>query len=258
MPTKKQIHVEVHFSPAKLEEMQLKDKNIVVIDLLTGMISVAMALHNGAKEIIPVSNIESAVKISGSLYGGVTLRAGERNGKMIEGFNLGNSPNEYKEDTVKGKSIIFMTTNGSGAMVKGRHAKNLVVAGFVNLTSTVSFLKELAGDFMIICAGKENDFCIEDAVCAGKIINKLESEIDAELLPNDAGFAAATLDKMLGKNILKVLKNSGHGNYLTDIGFADDLKVCAEVDSIPILPILSGNVIRLAKETSKSAVGVKE
>ena len=63
MPTKKQIHVEVHFSPAKLEEMQLKDKNIVVIDVLRASTSVAMALHNGAKEIIPVSNIESAVKI---------------------------------------------------------------------------------------------------------------------------------------------------------------------------------------------------
>ena len=257
MPIKKKIHADVHFSPAQFDEMQLKDKTVVVIDVLRASTSVAMALQSGAKEIIPVSSVESAVKISGSLFGDVTIRAGERNGKMIEGFNLGNSPEEYTREMVNGKSIIFMTTNGSGAMVKGRHAKNLIVAGFVNLSAVVSFLKEFAGDFMIICAGKENDFCIEDAVCAGKIINKLEQEIDADLLLNDAGAAATTLDKTFGKNILKLLKSSEHGKHLIEIGFADDLKICADIDAIPVLPILSGNVIRLTKETGKRTAGVK-
>ena len=254
MALKKKISVDVHFSPAQLDEMQLKDKNIVVIDVLRASTSIAMALANGAKEIIPVGNIESAVKISGSLFGDVTLRAGERNGKMIEGFNLGNSPVEYTEEMVKGKSIIFMTTNGSGVIVKGRHAKNLVVAGFVNLSEVVSFLKTLASDFMIICAGKENNFCIEDAVCAGKIINKLEKELDAELISNDAALTASTLDKSFGKSVLKVLKNSEHGRYLSEIGFAGDLKTCSDTDAIPVLPLLSGNVIRVAKETQ----GVKK
>ncbi len=252
----KHINVEVHFTLAQLDEMRLKDKNIVVIDVLRASTSIATALQNGAKEIIPVSNVESVVKISGSLFGDVTLRAGERNGKMIEGFNLGNSPAEYKEENVKGKSIIFMTTNGSVAMVKGRHAKNLVVAGFVNLSAVVSFLKDLDGDFMIMCAGKENDFCIEDAVCAGKIINKFEHESQQDLVLNDAAVAAVTLDKILGKNILKMLKTSLHGKYLSEIGFEKDLELCAGIDSIPVLPTLSGNVIRLAKEPRKSPARV--
>ena len=249
MPLKKQFKVTVHFTPAHLDEMQLKDRNIVVIDVLRASTTIAAALANGAKEIIPVSNIESAVKISGSLFGDVTLRAGERNARMIEGFNLGNSPLEYTPEVVRGKSIIFMTTNGSAAMVKGRHGKNLVVACFVNISRVIAFLAELKSDFTIICAGKENNFCIEDAVCAGKIINRLSREVSGgELLTDDAGSAAAILDKSFGRTILKMLKNSEHGKLLIDLGFAEDLKVCAGLDTIDVLPVLSGNVIRSQKD----------
>ena len=254
MQQKKKISVEVYFTPAILEEMQLKDKNIVVIDVLRASTTIAAALKNGAKEIIPVNNIESAVKLSGSMFGDVTLRAGERNAKMIEGFNLGNSPREYTEEIVKGKSIILMTTNGSAAMVKGRHAKNLVIGAFVNLSSVVEFLHELGENFLIICAGKENDFCMEDAVCAGRIINKLEKTNDVEIVPDDSAKAAAALDSVFGKSILKMLKTSEHGMYLAEAGFADDLKACGEIDSIDVLPILSGSVIRARKESSKPVV----
>jgi 2-phosphosulfolactate phosphatase len=248
MPGKQQMRVEVHFSPSNLDEMQLKDKNIVVIDVLRASTTIATALTNGAKEIIPVSSIENAVKISGNLFGEVTLRAGERNAKMIEGFNLGNSPLEYTEEVVKGKSIIFVTTNGSAAIVKGKHARHLAVASFVNLSTVVSYLRELQSDVTIICAGKENRFCIEDAVCAGKIINELERTAKLELAPDDGGVAAVALDRAFGKNILKMLKASEHGRYLAEIGFQEDLKVCAELDSLHILPSLSGNVIRTAKK----------
>lgn len=253
MQSKQKTSVSLYFTPAQLDELQLRDKNIVVIDVLRASTSIATALQNGAKEIIPVSNIESAVKISGSLFGDVTLRAGERNAKMIEGFNLGNSPLEYKEDVVKGKSIIFMTTNGSIAITKGRHAKNLVVAGFVNLSCVVEFLAELRSDFIILCAGKENHFCIEDAVCAGRIINKLDKLLDGELVLDDASTAAVALDKTFGRSILRMLKSSEQGKYLSEIGFADDLKVCALIDSIDVLPVLTGNVIRDQKRSTRPA-----
>jgi len=253
MPTNQKLKVEVHFSHAQIDEMQLKDKTVVVVDVLRSSASIVTALHNGAKEIIPVNNIENAVKISSSLFSDVMLRAGERNGKMIEGFNLGNSPREYTSHAVKGKSIIFMTSNGSVAMIKGRYAKNLLVAGFINLSTVVLFLKQLKNDFIIICAGKGNKFCIEDAVCAGRLITQLQSEIEEELILDDASAAAVALSKNFGKSILKILKSSEHGKYLSDIGFAEDLKVCAEIDAIQVLPILSGNVIRVYKEGNKKS-----
>jgi 2-phosphosulfolactate phosphatase len=86
------MKLDVSFSANHFDDLQLRDKNIIVLDILRASTTTIVALANGAREIIPVANIESAVKISGSLFGEVTLRGGERNGKMIEGFNLGNSP----------------------------------------------------------------------------------------------------------------------------------------------------------------------
>ena len=251
MTAKPPIHVSVSFAPWQLDEMSLNDKNIVVIDVLRASTTIATALRNGAKEIIPVSSIDSAVKISSSLFGDVTLRGGERNGKMIEGFNLGNSPSEYTREAVDGKTIIFLTTNGSAAMVKGRYAKNQLVASFVNLTAVVTYLVSLESDFLLICAGQDNRFCLEDAVCAGKIIAAYERASGTEVDPDDSALAAIALEKTYGKSILKLLKQSAHGRHLTDIGFAEDLKTCADIDTVPVLPLLSGNVIRAAKEQPK-------
>jgi 2-phosphosulfolactate phosphatase len=102
-----------------------------------------------------------------------------------------------------------------------------------------------------MCAGQDSDFSLEDAVCAGKIINALDDVTETIIIPDDAAAAAMALDKSFGKNVLKMLKSSDHGKYLTDIGFADDLKLCAGTDSIPLLPVLSGNVIRIHKDASK-------
>ncbi|MBI4428099.1 MAG: 2-phosphosulfolactate phosphatase [Ignavibacteriales bacterium] len=245
------MRIDLSFSASSFDELQLRDKNVIVIDVLRSSTTVAAALNNGAREIIPVASIESAVKISGSLFGEVTLRGGERNGKIIEGFNLGNSPREYTESTVRGKSIIFCTTNGSVAMAKSRYAKNMAVASFVNLTRVVEYMKEINNDFWIVCAGKAmglGSFSLEDAVCAGMILDRLEKENSLPMELSDSSRAAQLLHKSLGRSLLKMMKNSDHGQYLKEIGFEEDIKVCAAVDSIPVLPVLSGNVLKLRKD----------
>ena len=248
------MRIDVYFSPAQVDEMQLRDKNVIVIDVLRASSTIATALKNGAREIIPVGSIESAVKVSGNLFGDVVLRGGERNGKIITGFNLGNSPTEYTEEAVKGKSIIFCTTNGSTAMVKARYAKRMAVAGFINITAAVQFIREAGEDFSIVCAGKQQLFCVEDAVCAGMIVKLLTEDgaVPAEL--NDAAVAANILYKTVGKNLLKMAKSCDHGRYLIEIGFESDLKICVDVDSIPALPLLIGNVIKLKKDETKHSI----
>ncbi|MGH2568298.1 MAG: 2-phosphosulfolactate phosphatase, partial [Bacteroidota bacterium] len=207
--------------------------------------------YNGAREIIPVANIEAAVKISGSLFGDVTLRGGERNGKTIQGFNLGNSPLEYTEATVRGKSIIYCTTNGSVAMAKSRYARNMVVASFINLSRVVEFIAHVNDDFLIICAGNTtvaNGFSIEDVVCAGMIVQKLQERDTLKIELTDSSLAAKALSKSFGRSVVKMLKNSQHGRYLTEIGFGEDLKVCSKVDSMPVLPLLLESAVKLRKE----------
>ncbi len=239
------IRADVYFSALRLDELQLKDRNIVVLDVLRSGTSIAVALHAGAKQIIPVNNIESAMKIAGGLSSEVTLNAGERNARMIEGFHLGNSPREFTPAAVKGKSIIFLTTNGTSAVVKGKHARNLVMGGFVNLSRIVDFLAGLKSDFLLLCAGKENSFSMEDAVCAGRILNQFSKHFPGKLDLNDSAVAAMTLDKSHGKALLKMLKQSEHGRYLVSIGLGEDLDICAAIDSVPVLPRLAGTVLKL-------------
>jgi len=253
------MKIDLSFSAGQFDDLQLRDKNIVVIDVLRASSTITVALNNGAREVIPVASIESAVKISGSLFGEVTLRGGERNGKTIEGFNLGNSPLEYNESAVKGKSIIYCTTNGSVAMAKSRYARTLIVGSFLNLTTVVDFMREENKDYLIICAGRLNTvgfFSLEDAVCAGMMIQKLMKYESLELNLSDSAKAAHALYKSFGRSILKMLKTSEHGKYLIEIGFADDLKICAAVDSIPVLPVQIENKIKLKKEEPPQVVSV--
>jgi 2-phosphosulfolactate phosphatase len=239
------VRADVYFDSLRFDELQLKDRNIVVLDVLRSGTSIPVALHAGAKQVIPVNNIESAMRIAGGLSSEVTLRAGERNAKMIEGFQFGNSPREFTPEAVGGKSIIFLTTNGTAAVVKGRHASKLVMGAFVNLSRITEFLAGLKADFVILCAGKENSFALEDAVCAGRILNRLTKGAAGKFDLNDSAVAAMTLDRAHGRAILKMLKNSDHGRYLSSIGLGEDLDICAAVDSVPVLPRLEGTVLKL-------------
>jgi len=250
------MKIDLTFSATNIDELQHRDKNVVVIDVLRSSTTVVTALANGAREIIPVPNIESAVKISGSLFGDVTLRGGERSGKMIQGFNMGNSPLEYTEATVKGKSIIYCTTNGSVAMSKSRYARNMVVAAFVNLSKVTEFITQMNDDVVIICAGNTtvaNGFSLEDVVCGGMIVHQLSEQENVPLELSDSALAARSLYKSFGRSILKMIKNSGHGKYLASIGYDEDIKYSAKVDSIPVLPVLSGNVVKIRKEEKRDA-----
>jgi 2-phosphosulfolactate phosphatase len=245
------MRVALHFVPNQIDEMSLRDGTVVIVDVLRACTSIATALSNGAKEIIPATTVEQAVKISGNLFGDVILRGGERNGKMIEGFNLGNSPSEYSEEKVKGKSIIFSSSNGSQAMGKARYARDMLICGFVNISAVAACLREANRDFTIVCAGNNGMFSIEDSVCAGMLIQKLVDSKSPDLVLSDAALAAVTLYKSFGRGILKMIKNSEHGRYLTEIGFGADLETCADVDSLPVLPRSVGNVIRVKPVNSK-------
>ncbi|MGB2868446.1 MAG: 2-phosphosulfolactate phosphatase [Bacteroidota bacterium] len=248
------MKLDLTFSATQFDELQLRERNVVVIDVLRSSTTVAVALQNGAREIIPVASIESAVKISGSLFGEVTLRGGERNGKTIEGFNLGNSPREYNEVTVRGKSIIYCTTNGSVAMARSRYARRLVVGSFVNLSAVVNFLREEKNDVLFICAGRANGlggFSLEDSVCAGMMIQQLMKLDSKDLELTDSSKAALALFKSFGRSVLKMLKETDHGRFLVEIGFGEDLKICSAVDSVQVLPMQVGTVIKLRKDEGK-------
>jgi 2-phosphosulfolactate phosphatase len=237
------------------DDLFLKDKNVVVVDVLRATTTITIALSNGAKEIIPAESVSTAARISKGL--GNSLLCGERNGTVVEGFNLGNSPLEYSKEAVNDKSLIFSTTNGTVSISKSRLAKTCVLGSFINLSNTVEHIKSLDGDIIIVCSGKLNNFCIEDAVCAGIILNKLMTEEDKTKYElDDSAYACLKLGLKLAvrngiaseEKIYEMLKKSGHGKYLISLGFEEDLKICAGLDTYFHLPVFNNGTIKLPEK----------
>jgi len=238
------MKVNVLLTPANLDELSFSGKTTVIIDVLRATSTIVTALNNGAKEIIPVATVEFAVKVSGGMFGGLTLLGGERNTKKIEGFALGNSPIEYSARLVKNKSIILYTTNGTKAVVKAKFSKSLYICSFLNLSAVAEHLNLLNTDFEILCAGSNNSLSLEDTVCAGKLISEiLKSKKDLEL--TDTAKASVALNKAFGKNLLNMLSETEHGKLLIENGFEDDIKFCSKLNTIKAIPSFSGNVVKL-------------
>lgn len=240
----KPLKISMYFAQNYVEsDLDLKDKNVVIIDVLRTSTTMVTGLANGAKEIIPTDSIASAGMI-GRNSQGQALLCGERHAKVIEGFNLGNSIKEYSEEAVKGKILVFNSTNGTPSIVKSKFARNCIILGFVNMSRVAQFISALNEDFIIVCAGKDGEFSLEDTVCAGMLISILtdkDSPNNYEL--TDTSLGASKIYAAYKRDLLKMLMESEHGKFLVSLGFDDDLVACSKVDVYNILPILKGGVI---------------
>ncbi|MDP4173076.1 MAG: 2-phosphosulfolactate phosphatase [Bacteroidota bacterium] len=241
------MKVNVHFSPLHSDELYFTAKTTVVIDVLRATTTVLAALHNGAKEVIPVNSVEFAMKVSVNSFGGQTLLGGERNTKKIEGFQLGNSPLEYSKEAVSGKSIILFTTNGSKAIVKAKFSETLLLCSFLNVKSVAAYLANLNKDIEILCAGKTGSFCIEDTICAGRLITELKNLKGEELELTDSSKASVILDNAYGNDLQKVLSECEHGKLLIENGFQEDVNYCAQVSVMDLLPSFNNGTVKPLK-----------
>ncbi len=238
------MKVNVFFNPLSVDELFFAGKTTVVIDVLRASSTIVAALQNGAREVIPVSSVEFAVKVSGGMFGGQTLMGGERNTKKIEGFALGNSPLEYTKEAIEGKTIVLYTTNGTRAVVKAKFSENLFICSFLNLSAVASHLISLDKNVEILCSGKANNFSMEDTICAGRLIselNKLKENIEI----SDSARASLALNKSFGKSILKMLLETEHGQILNENNFEEDIKFCSKLNTTDIIPYYTSNVIKV-------------
>jgi len=239
------MNINVIISPCGLEELYFANKTVVVIDVLRASNTIINALQNGAKEIIPVAAVEFAVKVSGGMFGGQTLLGGERNTKKIEGFALGNSPLEYTDSVVEGKTIVFYTTNGTPAIVKAKFSEYLTVCSFANISAVAKNLIKKKNDFEILCAGRNHTLSLEDLICAGYLIDEIKN-CKKNITLTDSAKASLTLYKSMGKNIKKFLSETNHGKLLSNNGFDEDLVFCSHVNSSEVIPVFSNNSLKLS------------
>ena len=229
--------IDLHVTPAEVERASLEQRQIVVVDVLRTCTSAATALRNGAAKIIPVETVEEATRLAQTLDPKSRLLCGEREGRKVSGFDLGNSPREYERERVEGKTLVFASTNASPLMTGQLEGRDQRLLGYVNLSAVSDAVRRDGTDLAIVCAGRNGRVSLEDFACAGALVRRL-TDTDHALVVNDAAELARAYDRAHGKAPEAILKRSEHGRYLAEIGFEEDLPACAAVDGVPVVPFL--------------------
>lgn len=167
--------------------------------------------------------------------------AGERNGQKVEGFDLGNSPLEYREVQWKGKHIATTTTNGTRAIACSVGAEAIIMGCFLNLDALVHDLKNRNQDLVLFCAGWKGKYNIEDSLCAGAIAQGLAEQMTET---SDATQAAMYLFQSCEHKLEEVIAQSDHAQRLSGFGIADDVSFCAQRNTFDVVPELIGGELR--------------
>lgn len=231
--------IDVIFTPDLLPFSPPTDKTVVVADILRATTTITFAMSNGALSITPVLTPDDAFAFGTNQPN--TIICGERHGKKVCGFDLGNSPREYTKTAVLGKQIVLTTTNGTRTLWACRSAKQVLVGSFLNLQAIINFLMQVEGEVIFACAGREGSFCMEDTVFVGACVASLSA---AHL--TDAAKAANILYRTYRHNLLGMLRDSHHGRNLAEIGLAHDLEFCSQINLVDVVPLqVDGQIVAL-------------
>ena len=230
--------LEVCLSPALLHLYDTRGAIVVIIDIFRATSTITAALHNGAKCVIPVASVAECIAIGNSIPGSVT--AGERDGKIAEGLQFGNSPLEYPSKFIKDKTLVLTTTNGTRLLHMVEDAATIVIGSFLNLQALCDYLIARNTKVLLGCASWKDKFNLEDTLFAGAVINKLQDAFETNC---DSARAALHLYNQSGGNYIEFLKNSSHYKRLSAYGLEHDMAYCATPNLHPVVPYLRGNEI---------------
>jgi 2-phosphosulfolactate phosphatase len=232
------VKLDVFFGTHQVAPGDTAGRLVAVIDVLRASTSIAAALANGARAVVPFDSSDEVVARAKTLSRSEVRLAGEKKMLPIPGFDLGNSPGEFTSEAVGGKTVLICTTNGTRALTAVQGARDVVVASYVNLTAVLALVRAaLRGgtDVSIVCAGRSRQFSLEDAGCAGRYVNQVARRLSVDL--NDAALAASLIDRKYGDNLMRLFLASDHGRALREAGFTDDLTLCGTVDAFGVVPV---------------------
>lgn len=221
-------------SPALLHLYDLSNTIVVVIDVLRATSTIATALYNGAKEIIPVDSVERCIQLGNQLE---CITAGERDGQVAPGLQYGNSSFEYPREFIEGKTLVLTTTNGTKllhmALAKG--AKEIVTGSFLNLSAVCRHLIQMKKNVILACAGWKDRINMEDSLFAGAVISIVEEHFTINC---DSSRIAETLYKKGRADLYEFMKKNEASHYhrLTNFGLEKDIRHCLTPDQANILP----------------------
>lgn len=234
------MNVEVCFTPHQLSLYSIQDSIVVVIDILRATSSICVGFAYGVEKIYPVESVEECLSLV-QKHG--YIGAAERNGEKIPGFALGNSPFDYMNPTLKGKTIALTTTNGTQAIyaAKKQHAKKIVIGAFTNQQSLLEWLIEQKKDVLFLCAGWKNRFNLEDTLFAGSMISLLKKH--GYHSDSDTAYASELLYVQAKNHIYDFLKNSNHAKRLSHLNIQRDIEFCLQTNLTHVVPVFENDYL---------------
>lgn len=226
-------HLHTLLSPRLLDIYDLTDSIVVIIDVFRATSTIATALHNGAKRVIPVDTVEKCIEL-GKKTGGIT--AGERDGKIIEGLAHGNSPAEYPREFVEGKTLVLTTTNGTRllhmALLNG--ASEVITGSFPNLSAVCDYLQQQNKNVVLGCSAWKDRFNIEDTLFAGAVVSRVRDQFTVHC---DSSLMAEEMYGLHRQDMKEFVRKTTHWHRLAKFGLEKDLEYCVTEDVANVLPI---------------------
>ena len=232
MSNKPTLHTSL--SPALLHLYDLSNSVVVIIDVFRATSTIASALYNGAKCVIPVDSIPKAIEISKSISG---IAAGERDGMIAEGLQHGNSPLEYPREFIENQTLVLTTTNGTRLlhMALGKNADTIISGSFPNLSAVCDFLIAEKKNVVLGCAGWKDRFNLEDTLFAGAVINRIAKNFSIHC---DSSLMAETMYTKQKNKIIDFAPKLTHYHRLVErFGLIEDIKFCLTNDVANVLPL---------------------
>ncbi len=215
-------------SPAILDFYDIDKSIVVIIDVLRATSTIATALYNGAKSVIPVAGVADCIRIGNQID---CITAGERDGRIAEGLAYGNSPFEYPREFVSGKTLVLTTTNGTRLlhMAHDKNAKAIITGSFPNISAVCDFLLAQNQNVILGCAAWKNRVNIEDSIFAGAVINRIGKHFSINC---DSSQMAATMYNDAKEDMFEFMKikNASHYQRLTGYGLEKDIRYCLTAD----------------------------
>ena len=246
------MRISVFFTPLGVTPQDVAGRPVVVIDVLRATTTIVAALANGARAVVPVVAADDAIRIAQNLEKNHVLLAGERKAVRIEGFALGNSPREMTRDVVDGKTIVMSTTNGTPALVAAEAGSPVIVTAATNFAAAAARARrafEETGELVILCAGKEKRFAMEDAYAAGRIaLAVIPTGQRRKVDLDDGGVAALELARRYGDKWNVAVRASAHATELAKLGFRADVQAAIEVDIHDVVPVLKDKQVTLGPQ----------
>jgi len=218
-------------SPALLNLYNVKDTVVVIIDVFRATSTIATALYNGATKIVPVSGVDDCIAMGKKLN---AITAGERDGKVIEGLQYGNSPAEYYREFIQDKTLVLTTTNGTKLlhMALDNGASEVITGSFPNLSAVGDYLVAEKKNVLLACSGWKNLFNLEDTLFAGAVIHKIREHFTIHC---DSSLMAEEMYTLHKDDLYQFITKTTHWHRLANYGLEKDLQYCVTADAANVL-----------------------